>query len=197
MDPSIKTYDIKNPKVLQALNEVPRERFVPAHLQSDAYADSPLPIGHGQTISQPYIVGKMTELLDPQPEDVVLDIGGGSGYQAAVLSRIVQQVISIERIPELAEQAETVLNDLGYENVTVLCGDGAEGCPEKAPFTRILLAAAPPEIPPALLDQLAEGGTLLAPVGPAGDTQRLHLVTKVNGEIQTEKGLHVRFVPFM
>jgi len=154
---------VTHPAVLDALRRVPRHQFVPPSLADQAYEDRPLPIGEGQTISQPYIVALMTEALDVHPDHRVLEIGTGSGYQAAILSLLCREVITIERIPRLAREAEGRLAP--YPNVRCIIGDGYEGYPEAAPYDRIILTAAPPDLPPALLDQLSPGGKLIAPIG--------------------------------
>lgn len=187
--------DITDRRVLEAMREVPRHRFMSAEVRRYAYADHPVPIGGGQTISQPYIVALMTQLSEPRPGDRALEIGTGSGYQAAVLSKLVQEVYTIEIVPSLAEQARQTLDQLGYENVTVRQGDGYRGWPERAPFDVILVTAAPERIPEPLLEQLAEGGRLVIPVGPEGAVQRLMLVTKREGKIQRVSVTDVRFVP--
>jgi protein-L-isoaspartate(D-aspartate) O-methyltransferase len=156
---------ISNERVLEAMRAVPRHLFVPEIMRADAYRDGPLPIGSGQTISQPYIVAAMTELVDPKAGDRVLEIGTGSGYQAAVLSGLVEKVYSIEILPELAERARRALAALGYENVVVVTGDGYKGLPEEAPFDGIVVTAAPKEVPKPLLEQLRVGGRLVIPVG--------------------------------
>ncbi|MBI1733365.1 MAG: protein-L-isoaspartate(D-aspartate) O-methyltransferase [Gammaproteobacteria bacterium] len=185
-----------SPRVLEAMARVPRHEFVPVELRGLAYENRPLPIGHGQTISQPYIVALMTELADLQPDDVVLEIGTGSGYQAAVLATLVKRVYSIEIIPELGRRAETDLHRLGYANVQVRIGDGYHGWPEFAPFDAILVTAAPEKIPPPLLEQLRPGGRLVVPVGPARDAQSLQLLRKnAAGELDVEDVLPVGFVP--
>jgi protein-L-isoaspartate(D-aspartate) O-methyltransferase len=185
---------IRDPAVLKAMETVPREEFVSAMERSRAYDDGPLPIGKGQTISQPYIVALMTELIAPKPDDVVLDIGTGSGYQAAVLAEIVKKVYSIEIIPELAESAAARLRRLGYDNVEVRTGDGWLGWPEHAPFDGIVLAAAPEVVPPPLLEQLAPGAALVLPVGD--DYQDLVVHRKQeDGSIARERVISVRFVP--
>lgn len=185
-----------DPAVRDAIARVPRHRFVPSHWAAAAYANRPLPIGHGQTISQPFIVALMTQLLDPQPEDRVLEIGTGSGYQAAVLAQLVARVHTIEIVQPLGEQAAERLRELGYTNIEVRIGDGYLGWPEAAPFDGILLTAAPPEVPQPLIDQLAPGGRLIAPVGPQGGIQHLLLMRKEpDGRTLTSKLLQVRFVP--
>ena len=188
---------ITNPAVLRAMRSVPRHRFVPEVAPELAYTDRPLPIGHDQTISQPYIVARMTALVDPDASDRVLEIGTGSGYQAAVLGEIVDSVYTIEIIPELAATATKHLRRLGYDNVVVRNADGFEGWPSRAPFDAIVVTAAPEEIPPPLLEQLADGGRMIIPVGPTGHAQELTLVTKENGDISKQTLAPVRFVPFL
>ncbi len=188
--------DIKNERVLAAMRNVPRHRFVPEPIREHAYEDRALAIGSEQTISQPYIVALMTQLADPKPGDRALDIGTGSGYQAAVLAGMVKSVHSIEIVPELAAAARDRLKSLGYENVEVREGDGYRGWPDQAPFDIIILAAAPPEVPPALLDQLALGGRLVLPVGAERGAQQLLLIKKDhNGELTREVIAPVAFVP--
>ncbi len=184
--------------VAVAMAQVPRHEFVPIGLRGSAYANNPLPIGHGQTISQPTIVALMTDLLALGPEDRVLEVGTGSGYQAAVLSEVLThgQVFTIEIVPELARTASRKLAHLGYRNVTVHSGDGYLGLPEDAPFDGIMVTAAADEIPPPLLEQLKPGGRLVMPVGGQGETQWLTLVSKdLEGEIDRRVVLPVRFVP--
>ena len=177
------------------LRATPRHEFIPAELWMQAYDDYPLPIGFGATISQPYIVALMTEMLAPAKQHRVLEIGTGSGYQAVVLAQLAKQVYTIEIVPELAESARRTLHRLGYDNVTVREGDGYRGWPECAPFDRIILTAAPPEVPKALLDQLAPGGRMVAPVGPLF-RQELELVQKApDGGIRRSTTLPVSFVP--
>jgi len=185
--------DITNERVLKAMREVPRHVFVPQEYQRQAYQDSPLPIGHGQTISQPYIVAFMTQLLDPKPGDRVLEIGTGSGYQAAILSPLVKEVYTIEIIEELAETAKKALETHDFDNVHVRAGDGYKGWPEKAPFDSIIVTAAPDDIPQPLIDQLKEGGRMIIPVGVG--VQELVLLTKEDGKIEKQAVLPVRFVP--
>ena len=187
--------DIDNQDVLQSMGEVPRHRFVPAAVQPYAYSDSPLPIGLGQTISQPYIVALMTQLAEPKPEEKALEVGTGSGYQAAVLSNLVKRVFTIEIIEELAESARAALQETGFLNVTVRHGDGYAGWEEESPFDIIMVTAAAPSVPQPLIDQLAEGGRLILPVGPVGGIQELILIRKENGKIQEKKIIPVRFVP--
>ena len=184
-------------RVMRTMGMVGRHRFVPAQLQSQAYENRPLPIGYGQTISQPYIVALMTDLLELEAGDVVLEIGTGSGYQAAILSRLVSQVYSIEIIPELAISASERLQRLGFENVEVQNTDGYYGWKEHAPFDAIIVTAASSHIPPPLVSQLKPGGVLMIPVGPAFQVQHLSLVRKSpEGELTTRQILPVRFVPF-
>jgi protein-L-isoaspartate(D-aspartate) O-methyltransferase len=190
--------DIDAPRVLEAMGRVPRERFVPAVLRPSAYADHALPIGNGQTISQPYIVALMTQLAEVGPDEIVLEIGTGSGYQAAVLSGLAREVYTIEIIPELAETASERLRELGYDNVTVRTGDGYLGWPEKGPFDVILVTAAPPEVPPPLVEQLAPDGVLVIPVGPQSRVQNLlRIVKSADGTTVTENVLPVVFVPLV
>jgi len=186
--------DIKNPRVLEAVGKVPRHEFVPTNLQHEAYADYPLPIGHGQTISQPYIVAFMTEQLAPKPTDCVLEIGTGSGYQAAVLAELVKEVYTIEIVEPLAKQAEETLKRLNYKNIKVKAGDGYQGWPEFAPFDTIIVTCAPEQIPEPLVKQLKEGGRMIIPVGPLYN-QELYLLTKTNGKVTQKAVLPVRFVP--
>ena len=186
--------NITNAGVLSAMAMVPRQEFVPAAQRSAAYADMPLPIGHGQTISQPYIVAFMSEQLNPQATDRVLEIGTGSGYQAAVLSLLVSNVYSIEIVEPLARQAEATLLRLGYRNVKVKVGDGYQGWPEFAPFEAIIVTCAPEHVPQPLIDQLKEGGKMIIPVGPFSD-QELYLLEKREGKVRQRGVLPVRFVP--
>lgn len=188
----------RGPAVLKAMREVPRELFLPPEVRAVAYEDRPAPIGYGQTISQPYIVAFMTEALDVKPGHTVLEIGTGSGYQAAILSTIAKQVYTIEIVPELAKSATETLRRLGHRNVTVLSGDGYKGWPEKAPFDRIILTASPREVPQALIDQLKPGGKLIAPVGSRDSMQELRLLEKApDGRITSRGLLPVRFVPMI
>lgn len=183
-------------EVLAALGAVPREEFVPLSQRPRAYLNIPLPIGEGQTISQPLIVALMTEMLDPEPSDVMLEVGTGSGYQAAVLSRLVKHVYSVEIVAELANSASNTLQRLDYDNITVRAGDGYAGWPEHAPFDGIIVTAAAPTIPPPLLKQLKPGGRLVIPVGEQAGNQELLLVeVDSNGNISKQSMLPVRFVP--
>ena len=187
---------ICDPHVLAAMGEVPRHEFVSQELRADAYEDHPLPIGGGQTISQPYIVGVMLQHLALAPEDRVLEVGTGSGYATAVLSRICARVFSVERRADLAEGARTVLTRLGYAKVEILVGDGALGLPQHAPFDAILVSAAAPAVPPALFSQLREGGRIIVPVG-SPNLQQLQLVRKMNGEAIATALEGCRFVPLV
>lgn len=187
---------VRNPAVLKVMRQVERHLFVPESLRRSAYEDHPLPIGHGQTISQPYIVAAMTEMLDPKPEDRALEIGTGSGYQAAVLARLVKHVYTIEVVEPLGRQAQARLAELGYRNVTVRIGDGYEGWPEQAPFDKILLTAAPPDVPQKLIDQLKPGGRLVAPVGTGW--QELVVIDKdAKGRMRRRTEFPVMFVPMV
>jgi protein-L-isoaspartate(D-aspartate) O-methyltransferase len=185
---------ISNPQVLRAMATVPRHEFVPPEMRPSAYEDHPLPIGHGQTISQPYIVAFMTEQLAPQAGDRVLEIGTGSGYQAAILAGLVREVYSIEIVEPLAKRATADLARLGYHNVRVRHGDGYQGWPEAAPFDSIIVTCAPDHVPQPLVDQLREGGRMVIPVGDFGD-QNLFLLRKRGGRLERERILPVRFVP--
>ena len=194
---SLDPYEVRfSDKVLEALNTVPRHRMVPTREVPFAYENRPLPIGHGQTISQPYIVALMTELVRPDAGDVVLEVGTGSGYQAAVLAGLVRHVYSIEIIEPLAEQARDRLAALGYENVTVRLGDGYFGWQEHAPFDAIVVTAAASHVPPPLIEQLKPGGYMIIPVGGRWMVQQLLLIEKTaDGEIVTRQQGAVRFVP--
>ncbi|GAA4271577.1 protein-L-isoaspartate(D-aspartate) O-methyltransferase [Aquimarina gracilis] len=187
---------INDPATLRAMRKVPREAFVPKSIREHAYQDNPLPIGQGQTISQPYIVAFMTQILQLKPNYKVLEIGTGSGYQAAVLAEIVRSVYTIEIVEELGVSAKKVFQKLGYTNVITRIGDGYNGWEEHAPFDAIIVTAGIEEIPQPLLDQLAEGGRMIIPVGPSNQ-RNLVLVTKKKGKIKTKKVLPVRFVPFV
>jgi len=193
IETQIKARGIKDKRLLEAMFKVKRHLFVPAHFQNLAYSDRPLPIGEGQTISQPYIVAIMTELLNLNGDEKVLEIGTGSGYQAAILAELAKEVYTIEILKLLAEQSEKILNDLGYKNIVVKCGDGYRGWEEHAPFDAIIVTCAPPYIPQPLFDQLAEGGRMIIPVGTLW--QELKLLEKVNAQIKTINIIPVRFVP--
>jgi protein-L-isoaspartate(D-aspartate) O-methyltransferase len=188
---------ISDASVLRAMDEVPREHFVDAPHADAAYADQALPISCGQTISQPYVVAYMTERLDLEPHHKVLEVGTGSGYQAAVLARLAREVVSVERYRTLADAARRRLENLGCRNVTVVVGDGLAGVPEHAPYDRIMVTAAAERIPQALVDQLADGGVMVLPLGPHSDAQRLVKLVKTDGGIVREDLIWVRFVPLL
>ena len=196
VDLQIAPRGIADKAMLAAMRRVPRHRFVPPEVADSAYADSPLPIGHGQTISQPLIVATMTEMAKIARNSKVLEIGTGSGYQAAVAAELSDHVYSIEIVPPLAARAAKALQDAGYERVHVRTGDGYHGWPEHGPFDVIIVTAAADTIPPPLIAQLAEGGRMLIPVGPQFGAQNLVLVTKQGGKIRTRTLMPVRFVPF-
>jgi protein-L-isoaspartate(D-aspartate) O-methyltransferase len=184
-------------RVMQAMRKVPRHRFVDAAQAGSAYANRPLSIGHGQTISQPYIVALMTELLDAKRGDTVLEIGTGSGYQAAVLAELVAKVYTIEIIEPVGKRAERVLREIGYANIQTRIGDGYHGWPEHAPYDGILVTAAAPEVPTALVKQMKPGARMVIPVGASGQAQVLQvLVKQPDGSVSTRQTLPVRFVPF-
>ena len=188
--------DAFDARVMEAMATVPREAFVPEELRYRAFQNGPLPIGHGQTISQPYIVALMTDLLDTKPEDAILEIGTGSGYQTAILSRLVKRVYSLEILPELAAEASVRLETLGCVNVEVRCADGYAGLAEQAPYDGIIVTAAAPHIPAALLDQLKPGARLVIPVGRPGCAQELLVLEKrPDGTVDERDVLSVAFVP--
>ncbi|OIP07430.1 MAG: protein-L-isoaspartate O-methyltransferase [Armatimonadetes bacterium CG2_30_66_41] len=189
----LRNRDLKDARVLQAMLKVGRHRFVPADQVPHAYEDRPLPLGEGQTISQPYIAAFMTEKLAPKPTDVVLEIGTGSGYQAAVLAELVKHVYTVEIVETLAKRAKATLADLGYTNVTVRAGDGYKGWAEHAPFDAVIVTCAPAHIPQPLVDQLKEGGRMVIPVGDYH--QELVLLEKKLGEVEKKEVLPVVFVP--
>ena len=193
IETQIKARGIEDERLLKAMLKVKRHLFVPVHIQKLAYSDRPLPIGEEQTISQPYIVAIMTELLNLDGDEKILEIGTGSGYQAAILAELAKEVYTIEILEPLAKQSEKILNDLGYENITVKCGDGYRGWEEYAPFDAIIVTCAPPNIPQLLIEQLAEGGRMVIPVGTLW--QELKLLEKVNARIKTSSIIPVRFVP--
>ncbi|MBC8402794.1 MAG: protein-L-isoaspartate(D-aspartate) O-methyltransferase [Candidatus Marinimicrobia bacterium] len=194
----IKQRGVSDQKVLEALLLVPRHNFVPDDLLPYAYDDYPLPIGYDQTISQPYIVAYMTELLQVDTNHIVLEIGTGSGYQAAVLAHLSRHVYTIEIVPELGQRAANLLKELAYDNITVRIGDGYLGWPEVAPFDRIIVTAAPEEIPPELLKQLKPGGRMILPVGPQWWAQELLIVSKDKaGNVRQQNTIPVRFVPMI
>ena len=188
---------VKDEFVIMAMLNVPRHLFVPEGSRSMAYADTPLPIGEGQTISQPYIVAFMTECLELKPEDRVLEIGTGSGYQAAVLAELVKEVYTVEIVPILGNRTSKILDEMGYTNIHVKIGDGYRGWPEEAPFDAVIVTAAPLDIPQALIDQLKEGGRIIIPVGSQVTAQKLIKGVKKNGRLVTEDVLPVRFVPMV
>jgi protein-L-isoaspartate(D-aspartate) O-methyltransferase len=188
---------ITNGPTIKALRKVPRHLFVPKEYEKDAYGDFPLPIGYGQTISQPYIVAYMTEIARPAEKKKALEIGTGSGYQAAVLAEILDTVYTIEIIPELANESASRFERLGYKNIIGKYGDGYAGWPRHAPFDIIIVTAAASEIPKPLIDQLAENGRLVIPVGAPGEVQELILLVKKNGKIEKSRLAAVRFVPFV
>ena len=185
---------IKDERVLAAMAKVPREEFVPLELRTASYEDGPLPIGHSQTISQPYIVAFMTEQLQPKPTDRVLEIGTGSGYQAAILAELMKEIYSVEIVEPLAKGAEATLARLGYTNIHIKVGDGYKGWPEESPFDAIIVTCAPDKVPPPLIDQLKDGGRLVIPVGERF-AQELYLLEKKNGQLKESVTLPVRFVP--
>jgi protein-L-isoaspartate(D-aspartate) O-methyltransferase len=185
---------ITNERVLAVMGRVPRHEFVPADYRALAYDDHPLPIGHGQTISQPFIVAFMTEKLEPKSSDKVLEIGTGSGYQAAVLAELVSKVYTLEIVEPLAHRAEADLKRLGYTNVMVRAGDGYQGWPDAAPFDAVIVTCAPNHVPQPLVDQLKEGGRMIIPVDSAGD-QELYVLRKKGGKVEKQAVLPVRFVP--
>lgn len=195
VETQLKAREIRDAAVLNAMGRVPRHLFVPPDVRPFAYEDRPLPIGRGQTISQPFIVAYMTEALQLQPNHTVLEIGTGSGYQAAVLAELVRQVYTIEIVPDLAAAARRTLADAGYKNVEVRAGNGYLGWPEHAPYPRIIVTAAPPEIPKALIDQLAVGGIMVVPVGTG--YQEMIVVSKTANGITQKKTIPVRFVPMV
>lgn len=195
VESQIRRRGVTDQEVLAAMERVPRHEFVPDTLRSQAYADYPLPIGYGQTISQPYIVALMTELLELTHSDKVLEVGTGSGYQAAILAEIAAEVYTIEIIKQLADEARERLNRLGYANVYILAGDGYHGWPEHAPYDAIVVTCAPEHIPQPLVDQLADGGRLVIPIGPPGGYQTLWQIAKHGDATQQRDVTGVLFVP--
>ncbi len=192
----LKARGIKDERVLAAMAKVPREEFIPADARPSAYEDGPLPIGYDQTISQPYVVAFMTEQLRPKRSDRVLEIGSGSGYQAAILGELVAEVYTIEIVEPLAKSAEATLQRLGYNNVHIKAGDGYKGWPEEAPFDAIIVTCAPENVPQPLVDQLKDGGRMVIPVGERF-AQQLYLLEKKNGQLKESVTLPVRFVPML
>jgi protein-L-isoaspartate(D-aspartate) O-methyltransferase len=196
VEEQIRARGIRDPRVLSVMEEVPRHLFVPLGLRGTAYSDEPLPIGEGQTISQPYIVAEMTEALRMSGGEKVLEIGTGSGYQTAILSKLCREVVTVERLPSLSEAARRRLEDLGMTNVAYVVGDGSMGCPERGPYDRILSAAASPDVPAPWIGQLAEGGIAVLPMGGRYE-QVLTRVTKRGGRTQQEVLGGCRFVPLI
>lgn len=195
VDAQMRARDIQDPRVLTAMETVRRHEFVPADMLDQAYSDYPLPIGYGQTISQPYIVAVMTQLLEMKPNAKVLEIGTGSGYQAAVLAELTDRVYSIEIVPQLAERARAAFDRLGYQRIHTRTGDGYWGWPEEAPFDAIMVTAAPDHVPQPLLEQLVDGGRMVIPVGPPGGYQSLWVITRQGDEYQNVNWGGVAFVP--
>ena len=191
----IESRGIRNPDILRVMRSTPRHLFVPTNVRSMAYQDRPLPIGYGATISQPYIVALMTELLAPAKKHRVLEIGAGSGYQAAILGQLAAEVYTVEIVPELARSAAKTLRELGYTNITVRQGDGYKGWPERAPFDGIMVTAAPPELPEALIAQLSRGGRLVAPIGSTSVQELIVIEKKADGTIRRRSAGPVSFVP--
>ena len=185
---------VTDERVLRAMRKVPREQFVPEQIRGQSYSDGPLPIGYDQTISQPFVVAFMTEKLGLRPTDRVLEIGTGSGYQAAILAELAAKVYTIEIVEPLGKRAAQTLQRLGYKNVQVKIGDGYQGWPEYAPFDAVIVTCAPDHVPQPLVEQIKEGGRIIIPVGPAGD-QTLYLLEKKNGRLEQRNVLPVSFVP--
>src|SRR5207244_8301255 len=196
VEQQLKPRGIKDERVLAAMAKVPREEFIPVDARADAYGDGPLPIGYDQTISQPYVVAFMTEQLRPTRSDRVLEIGSGSGYQAAILGELVAEVYTIEIVEPLAKSAEATLQRLGYNNVHIKAGDGYKGWPEEAPFDAIIVTCAPEKVPQPLVDQLKEGGRMVIPVGPRL-AQELYVLQKSNGKLRQRVLIDMRFVPML
>jgi len=193
----IESRQVRDRRVLDAMRRVPRHLFVPSGGRASAYEDRPVAIGHGQTISQPYIVAFMTELLELRGGEKILEVGTGSGYQTAVLCELCAAVYSIERILPLAERARVTLDELGYRNIWIRLGDGSEGWPEEAPFDRILVTAAAPSMPPALREQIADNGLIVVPVGDLKGAQELIVARKVGSTISVRESIGCRFVPLL
>jgi protein-L-isoaspartate(D-aspartate) O-methyltransferase len=197
VDEQLRPRGIRDPRLLEAMGRVPRHRFVPSKHRFLAYSDGALPIAEGQTISQPYVVARMTELLALKGHERVLEIGTGSGYQAAILAEVAAEVYTIEIIPTLAEQARRVLDELGYQRVHTRSGDGYKGWPQAAPFHAIIVTAAPDHVPQPLVDQLADGGRMVLPVGPQDGLQVLRVIEKRDGKTTARDADSVRFVPLV
>lgn len=197
VEKQIRSRGIKDTRVLATLRVLPRHRFVPEKDWDQAYRDAPLDIGYEATISQPYIVGAMTEMLGLQGTEKVLEVGTGSGYQTAVLAELAGEVYSIEIVPQLLQRAQRQLEELGYRNTHLREGDGSKGWPEEAPFDAILVTAAPPTLPTTLLEQLRDGGKLVIPIGKEKEKQNLYLFTKAGSKVREEKKFEVRFVPLL
>ena len=191
----IEARGVRSPRVLEAMRKVERHRFIPPDDQAFAYRDGPVPIGQGQTISQPYIVACMTEMLEPQPSDRVLEIGTGSGYQTAVLAELVAEVRTVENVARLAKRAETILNQMDYENIRLRLGDGHRGWPEAAPFDKVIITAAPAKLPKVLLDQLKPGGRMIVPVGRW--RQELVLIHHTPDGCRRDRLMPVHFAPMV
>jgi protein-L-isoaspartate(D-aspartate) O-methyltransferase len=197
MQRQIRARGVKDPNVIKAMLKVPRHVFVPKPYRAYSYEDNPLPIGEGQTISQPYIVAYMTEALNLKPGDKVLEIGTGSGYQAAILAELVKEVYTIEIVAKLGKRAQQTLDKLGYKNIHVKIGDGYKGWPDKAPFDAVIVTCAPEKVPRALIEQLNERGRMIIPVGRAGGVQKLVRAVKKGGHLKTDNVMYVWFVPMV
>ncbi|MCO5723516.1 protein-L-isoaspartate(D-aspartate) O-methyltransferase [Robiginitalea marina] len=197
VEEQLESRDIEQESLLEAMRKVPRHLFIPEEYLPWAYTDRALPIADGQTITQPYVVAYMTQVLQVGPEDKVLEIGTGSGYQAAILGELAREVYTIEIVESLGLEARKRLSNMGYENIEVIIGDGYNGLPAQAPFDAIMVTAGAEELPQPLIDQLADGGRMIIPVGPHGGVRQLTLVTRKNGELKSEKLMAVRFVPFI
>jgi protein-L-isoaspartate(D-aspartate) O-methyltransferase len=196
VEEQLRARGIRDERLLRAMGQIAREKFVVSKYAREAYADGPLPIGEGQTVSQPYMVAAMVEALDVQPSDHVLEVGTGTGYEAAVLGELGGEVWTIERQVELAEKARSILMEMGYRNVHVVCGDGSLGLPEHTPFDKIVVAAGAPQAPPSLIAQLAEGGILAVPVGNRTE-QQLQVSRKIDGEMVISRQVLCCFVPLI
>jgi len=193
----IRSRGITDGRILEAMRRIPREEFVGGNTSSNPYGDYPLPIGHGQTISQPYIVALMTELLSLRGHETVLEVGTGSGYQTALLAELADTVYTVERVPALLRRSREILSDLGYENIEYKIGDGSEGWPEHAPYDGILVTAAADRLPKALKGQLADNGTLVIPIGDHRTYQVLHVIRRRGNHFETDESIGCRFVPLI